>query len=351
MLTLRRINHFELLLILLLASCGGGSPGPRNGILVQGSVNEGVVSHALLSWTTSDGSFLANGVADADGKWEVFVPFGSLNPGQMLIVSATNPENRQMIRSVVAIDDLLGSSGRFASDLTTVSHFTEAVFRLAGLDNGFDRSKLDMAKRLIHVGAGGPVPTGYPFVDHFSSAIRKRFDDNDAVPRQEVAPAEDPFWQVWADNGTRSDPDAFRTDCAGCHAQPFCVGCHSAGDVYTPEKFADAVSDAHWTGFHVTHPVSDRSQLNRCVECHENVFCTGCHQGVALADNTTSHSWSPSHAREARGNLPSCRSCHAGGETCLRCHSAITGLKVDPHPSEWSALAARLNGPVCARCH
>jgi len=38
-------------------------------------------------------------------------------------------------------------------------------------------------------------------------------------------------------------------------------------------------------------------------------------------------SMSSDHAREARKNLTSCQSCHADGQVCLKCHSAVTGLE------------------------
>jgi hypothetical protein len=347
---MRRTATCGLLLLLLLVACGGDKPESRNGVLVQGAVNDGSVPHAAMAWSTSDNSFRMDGIADADGRWELIVPFEALASGQMLVIRATNPANQQTIRSVVDTDDLLASSGRFTSDLTTVSHFTEAAFRLAGLDNGFDRAKLDRVKRLIHADAGGPQATGYPYVDHFASAVQKRFDNNAAGPGQDAVSPVDPFWQIWADNQIRPDPVAFRSDCSGCHAEVFCARCHSESDIYTSEKFAEAVTGAHWTGFHLTHPVSDRTQLNRCADCHENVFCLNCHQGADLT-SLAAQMWSPSHKQDALANLPSCRSCHADGETCLRCHSATSTLKVNPHPSDWSDLAASLNGLVCYRCH
>ena len=61
------------------------------------------------------------------------------------------------------------------------------------------------------------------------------------------------------------------------------------------------------------------------------------------------------HAQEARRNLPTCQGCHADGQICLTCHSARTGLRVNPHPDNWGDIKDRINKAAgqrtCVKCH
>jgi hypothetical protein len=67
------------------------------------------------------------------------------------------------------------------------------------------------------------------------------------------------------------------------------------------------------------------------------------------------HEWYPNHAREARKNLATCQACHPEGDVCLTCHSARTGLRVNPHPRDWDDIKDRLrdasDNRTCRKCH
>jgi hypothetical protein len=176
-------------------------------------------------------------------------------------------------------------------------------------------------------------------------------------------------------------------DCAFCHEQKDCEDCHRAG-------FADGQgkTNIHRSDFRVTHPIGARENGNACASCHEAGFCSDCHErfnpadlafeshrkgwsdipgvgGVVHSAYTEAqcrmchtgglvlppHQWSTAHAREARRSLPTCQSCHPGGDVCLRCHSAREGLIVNPHPKNWDDMKDNLNkasgGRTCRRCH
>jgi hypothetical protein len=79
--------------------------------------------------------------------------------------------------------------------------------------------------------------------------------------------------------------------------------------------------------------------------------CTSCHPGGLLPK----HQWSDAHGREARRNLVSCQSCHTDGDSCMKCHSARTGLRVKPHPDNWSSMKGRFERAAgkrtCVKCH
>ena len=179
-------------------------------------------------------------------------------------------------------------------------------------------------------------------------------------------------------------------DCAACHEQEYCYECHTdAGRADEMGELGNNMINVHRSDFHVSHPIAARTDPQLCSSCHENRFCTECHdmfapEDLAIAshrrgfsDGTLggahaffnefqcetchpnsvlpSHEWSGQHAREARKNLVTCQSCHPEGEICLKCHSARSGLKVNPHPEDWKDFDGRLDrasgGKTCRKCH
>ena len=186
-------------------------------------------------------------------------------------------------------------------------------------------------------------------------------------------------------------------NCKACHQQSFCLDCHTGGgidrDLHASTSGADYMPKSHRTDFREIHPIKSfddpkscfrcHDQKRFCVQCHDrfnpndlrflshrkgfsnievsaggpqhSVFtpaqCETCHPNSVLPE----HTWSASHAREARKNLTSCQACHADGETCLKCHSAMSGLKINPHPRNWGKIDDRLrqasNNKTCKKCH
>lgn len=178
-------------------------------------------------------------------------------------------------------------------------------------------------------------------------------------------------------------------NCEACHEADFCSDCHHAG--FADEEAARTVS-VHRSDFHVTHPIAARADARQCEACHDKDFCVDCHETFNPADLAFSshrrgwsdlrtspsgpihasftdsqcatchpdsvlpaHQWSANHAREARKNLATCQACHPDGDVCLHCHSARTGLMVNPHPEDWDDIKDRLkaasNGKTCRKCH
>jgi hypothetical protein len=180
------------------------------------------------------------------------------------------------------------------------------------------------------------------------------------------------------------------TDCAACHEQNFCLECHTdAGRADEMGDLGNAMMNVHRSDFHITHPIAARTDPQLCASCHENKFCTECHDQFAPGDlavlshrrgftdgtlggahagfNETqcqtchpnsvlpAHTWSTQHAREARKNLATCQACHPQGDVCLKCHSGKSGLGVNPHPKDWDDIKSRLDsasdGRTCRKCH
>jgi hypothetical protein len=185
-------------------------------------------------------------------------------------------------------------------------------------------------------------------------------------------------------------------DCSICHEQEFCLDCHKAGSVNEMGEFGNNLTNVHRSEFHVTHPIAARTDPQLCDSCHERDFCVECHDRFAPEDlaiqshrkgwsmltvseashavfadrlginpgvcnpchpNSVlpAHEWSNAHAREARKNLATCQACHPEGDVCLTCHSAKSGLGINPHPRDWDNMKDRLRNAsdnrTCRKCH
>jgi hypothetical protein len=194
---------------------------------------------------------------------------------------------------------------------------------------------------------------------------------------------------VWSLNH-RPFAKAVGNNCASCHAQADCLECHTnAGRADEMGELGNNMINVHRSDFQVTHPIPARTDPQLCSSCHETKFCVECHENFAPADLATAshrkgftegtlggahanfsvqqcqtchpdsvlptHEWSTQHAREARKNLATCQACHPEGDVCLKCHSATSGLQVNPHPKEWNDFKNRLDrasdGKTCRKCH
>lgn len=194
---------------------------------------------------------------------------------------------------------------------------------------------------------------------------------------------------VWALNH-RAAAKANTPDCAACHQQSDCLACHKAGFADEMGAFGNQMVNVHRSDFHVTHPIAARTNPQLCSSCHESQYCLDCHNSFNRADLALDshrrgftagtldgnhaqftenqcqgcHSrgsviptsgWAPAHAKEARKNLATCQACHPQGDVCLKCHSATSGLRVNPHPKNWDDISGRLkrasDGKTCRKCH
>jgi hypothetical protein len=165
-------------------------------------------------------------------------------------------------------------------------------------------------------------------------------------------------------------------NCSACHDQGFCADCHFGGGI---------VPRSHRSDFREIHPIAAKDAPRSCEKCHAPRFCSDCHAKFQPEElqfqshrkgwlnqsphtNITGdcykchpnsvmmpHDWKREHAREAKRDLPSCQACHEDGETCIKCHSSRTGLKVNPHPDNWGSIQGNLNRAAgkrtCVRCH
>jgi len=181
-------------------------------------------------------------------------------------------------------------------------------------------------------------------------------------------------------------------DCGTCHEQQHCADCHKGTFQNEVGRGIYSKQNPHGAEFIVGHPVQAKKYSKTCQSCHEVKFCSDCHNSFSAqtlqgeshrkswsnlltsptgiqhsqfstlscqtchTDSLTpTHEWGKAHAREARRNLASCQSCHSSGDTCMKCHSAKTGLMVNPHPDNWNKVSKNLkdasNNKTCRKCH
>lgn len=180
-------------------------------------------------------------------------------------------------------------------------------------------------------------------------------------------------------------------NCGACHEQSFCSDCHKSGFAGEQGKLGGRAVDVHRTEFNVTHPLAAKADQQLCKSCHTTKYCSDCHTkfqpeelqvlshrkgwsniesspGVKHSVVSTlqcqtchvnsvlpAHEWSGTHAKEARRSLATCQTCHADGQTCMKCHSATSGLRINPHPEDWSKMKSNLQkasgGKTCRKCH
>jgi hypothetical protein len=185
-------------------------------------------------------------------------------------------------------------------------------------------------------------------------------------------------------------------NCVDCHDQQFCLDCHRGGGIDANLNISNYrmnyIPTTHRTDFREIHPIKALDTPQTCTKCHDTKFCSECHAKFrgedlmvlshrrAWSDSRPSalsgthgsfppsscqtchpggllpqHVWSSDHAREARRNLQACQTCHSDGQVCMTCHSARTGLMINPHPSGWDKVKdgykKKSNGRSCTKCH
>lgn len=141
-----------------------------------------------------------------------------------------------------------------------------------------------------------------------------------------------------------------RLDCAGCHQERFCSSCHqSAGERrYHPFNFVSR------------HASEAYARETKCASCHNTeVFCRSCHRDVGIGADSRRRSgaahanqplWLLQHGEAARRGMQSCASCHQQTD-CMQCHSAIGG-RVNPHGHDFDAKRMQKRNPtLCSYCH
>ncbi len=215
---------------------------------------------------------------------------------------------------------------------------------------------------------------------------------NECHKAEGVAPTHLGFWNAEHRIPAQKTPN----NCVECHNQSFCQDCHFGGgispDLHLSTYRGNYKPRSHRSDFREIHPIQSLDNPQTCARCHEAKFCSNCHarfrpeqlrirshrkgfSDIEVAAGGPRHEtfspsqcqtchpggmlprrvWSSDHRREALRDLQSCQTCHADGQTCLKCHSSRAGLRINPHPSNWSSIKDNLrsasDGKVCLKCH
>ncbi|MBI5639723.1 MAG: cytochrome C [Nitrospirae bacterium] len=216
---------------------------------------------------------------------------------------------------------------------------------------------------------------------------------NDCHLVNNVEPNHGSFWV----RDHRKFKEKLPSNCNDCHQHSFCLDCHTGGgidrELHVSNSGVDYMPRSHRTDFREIHPIKALDDPRSCVRCHDSKkFCNECHEKFSRNDlrvishrrgwsdldlklggpkhslfNASQcqtchpnsilpkHQWSAEHSREARKNLTSCQTCHPDGDVCMKCHSALTGLRISPHPRNWGKISGRLkdagNNKTCTKCH
>lgn len=142
-----------------------------------------------------------------------------------------------------------------------------------------------------------------------------------------------------------------RLDCAGCHEQQYCTSCHQG----TGQR------RYHVYDYVYRHASEAYARETKCTSCHNTeVFCRSCHaQSAGIASNSQRRSgpahtgqplWLLQHGEAARQSMTSCASCHQQTD-CMKCHSAA-GSRINPHGPDFDAARMQKKNPtLCTYCH
>jgi len=187
-------------------------------------------------------------------------------------------------------------------------------------------------------------------------------------------------------HGTAAASDLPR--CASCHVENECAACHenprdaarapeevrqdavSPGtglfSHQEPKPFATPADDLrpgyHPENFILRHGAEAFAVQTSCGDCHSTeVFCRECHTSVGMgvgvdggaggAFHDAQPNWLFEHGRAARQGLEECATCHQQ-TSCLRCHSARAGLRINPHGPGFDATrVSERSTMACGVCH
>lgn len=139
-------------------------------------------------------------------------------------------------------------------------------------------------------------------------------------------------------------------NCAACHTEGYCLNCHDgpAKNTFHPDNFV------------LQHGAEAYTERTECAGCHSTeVFCRTCHinsgAGVSASAGNTFHDaqpdWLIAHGRAARQGMEECTTCHQQ-TSCLRCHSARSGWRINPHGPDFDPdRIAQRSTESCSICH
>lgn len=154
--------------------------------------------------------------------------------------------------------------------------------------------------------------------------------------------------------------------CSTCHDDRSCSKCHGATVPALPWKLAvggpPQQTGVHLSGFRARHSMEARAQPGLCTTCHAEAFCVECHSTLRIAAGQGGRSPHPAgwvsgagggaHGIEARIDPMSCAGCHggAGEQLCVGCHR-VGGPGGNPHGPNFTSTKDKGRELPCRLCH
>ncbi len=154
--------------------------------------------------------------------------------------------------------------------------------------------------------------------------------------------------------------------CATCHDDRSCAKCHGVTVPTLPWKLGvggpPQTTGLHLSGFRSRHSLEARAQPGLCQSCHAENFCVQCHTtlGVGAASPKSRNPHPPGwitasggqHGMDARVDPMSCAGCHsgAGEQLCIGCHR-VGGSGGSPHGPGFNSTKNKTRELPCRLCH
>lgn len=163
-----------------------------------------------------------------------------------------------------------------------------------------------------------------------------------------------------------------RGDCPTCHLNErggMLKVTFPSGKLVPPRWLHDAGHGPDWIERHKQVAANDG---RTCSSCHQEKFCTDCHDGRVRPRRVHPNDWISMHPVAARQNDPSCSTCHRAQTFCVACHQrsgvTLSGPyanfagrgRFHPPKSVWTdpprgaghhAFEAQRNLNACVSCH
>ncbi len=173
-------------------------------------------------------------------------------------------------------------------------------------------------------------------------------------------------------------------NCAACHTEGWCSDCHAFRGTGQPPRpsvpsarhedrsadqgpgvaavpTAETAGGFHPVDFVMRHAADAYAVRSDCTSCHSTeVFCRDCHTNLGVGDDRATRGnsfhnaqpdWLLAHGKAARQGMEECATCHQQS-SCLRCHSAKAGWRVNPHGPDFDPeRVADRSVQSCAICH
>jgi hypothetical protein len=149
-----------------------------------------------------------------------------------------------------------------------------------------------------------------------------------------------------------------REICANCHGeadfkeeQILCVECHNEDFQFRPID--------HNLNWNKIHGVEAQINSSSCRHCHQNNYCTDCHEGDNLDHVVHPLNFRNSHGIHAKGNKDNCLTCHQEQAFCIECHQSELVMPRNHGFANWSntrdggrhAREALYDFDSCLSCH